>query len=189
MRPDGSTKSSPKLPFDWKRLTDDDKQKLIDSALAAHATQNAFAAKERNAPPPPPPLANDDGTGGRARTAGGAGITRSACDPSGTLWVPLNYEVVSAKDIPDYYPPIRGGAVMADLDNHLWILPTTSAQSRNGELVYDVVNTKGELFQRVRMPVGRLIAGFGKSGVVYMVVGNKKDGFVLERTRLPVATR
>lgn len=181
LRPDGSRSSSPKLPFDWKAVTDEGKQKLIDSTLAVYAERNKFAEAARNAPPPPPPPMD----GSTQRQAGGAGITRAAYDAGGNLWVPANYEVVSAKEIPDYYPAIRQGAVMADLDNHLWVLPTTSAYSRNGELVYDEINTKGELFRRVRLPAGRIIAGFGADGVVYMLVGNKNSGFILERTRLP----
>jgi hypothetical protein len=49
------------------------------------------------------------------------------------------------------------------------VLPTTSAQSKGGELVYDIVNRKGELTQRVRLPEGRSIAGFGKGGTVYLM--------------------
>ena len=184
VRTDGSTFSTPKLPFDWKRVSDDDKKKLIDSAMAAHADQNALATATRNAPPPPPPPPIDPGGGGGQRTAGGAGVTHAAYDAGGTLWVPLDYQTVPLKDIPDYYPAIRAGAAKADLDNHLWVLPTTSAQSRNGELVYDVINTNGELFERVRMPAGRSVAGFGKNGVVYLLSGSKTTGFYLERTRL-----
>ena len=61
---------------------------------------------------------------------------------------------------------------------------SASAQSIAGELVYDVVNRKGELFQRVRMPVGRSIVGFGKGGVLYLANGNLTNGFVLERVRI-----
>lgn len=75
VRPNGSTNSTAKLPFDWKRLTDEDKQKLIDSAKAAHARQNTFADSVRRLPPPPPPML-DDAAGGRQRTGGGAGVTR-----------------------------------------------------------------------------------------------------------------
>jgi hypothetical protein len=184
VRPDGSTSSSPKLPFDWKRLTDGDKRKLIDSAMAAHAAQNALAQASRALPPPPPPPVDDSRGGSGQRSGGGAGISYAAYDGRGNLYLPLNYEVVQPKDIADYYPAIRKGAAMADLDNHLWILPTTSAQSRNGELVYDVVSSKGELIERVRVPAGRSIAGFGKGGVVYLQAGDKTNGFVLERTRL-----
>ena len=38
LTPDGKTKSTPKLPFDWKRLTDEDKQALIDSSRTAQET-------------------------------------------------------------------------------------------------------------------------------------------------------
>jgi hypothetical protein len=93
--------------------------------------------------------------------------------------------VIPLSEVADYYPPIRPGAAMPDLDGNLWILPTTSKQSQHGELVYDIVNTKGELFERVRLPVGRLVAGFGKGGVVYMTSGDRTTGFFVERTRLP----
>jgi hypothetical protein len=51
--------------------------------------------------------------------------------------------------------------------------------------VYDVVNPKGA-FHRVRFPVGRSLLGFGKDGAVYMLAGDKTNGFWIEKTRLPV---
>jgi hypothetical protein len=88
-------------------------------------------------------------------------------------------------DVNDYYAPIRSGAALADLDDRLWILPTLSKQSKAGELVYDVVSREGTLLERVRVPAGRYIVGFGRGGVVYMAVGNLTSGFTLERTKLP----
>ena len=189
VHPDGSRTSSGKLPFDWKRLTDDDKQKLVDSARAA---QEAMAAGRGAAPPP-----GADG-GGRGRGGGGggggavgaAGVGLRSGGPGGggvpptieTAYLPL-------QQITDYYPPIRPGAATADRDGNLWVLPTTSGQSQSGELVYDVINTKGELFQRVRLPAGRSIAGFGPGGVIYMMSGDRTAGFFLERTRLTSGTR
>jgi hypothetical protein len=79
---------------------------------------------------------------------------------------------------------IRPGAAIADLDGNLWILPPGSALSPDDALVYDVVSGRGELFQRVRVPAGRSVAGFGKGGVVYLVAGDRTNGFHLERTRL-----
>jgi len=66
----------------------------------------------------------------------------------------------------------------------LWILPSTSAQSVAGELVYDVINRKGELLYRVRLPVGRSISGFAPGGIVFLINGSIKNGFTLERARL-----
>ena len=97
-------------------------------------------------------------------------------------------EFVSPAEIVDYYPPMRPGASKADRDGHVWIVTATSAQSLKGELVYDVVNAKGELFQRVRLPLGRSIAGFGPNGVVYLMNGSLGKGFVLERTFLDRAS-
>ena len=82
--------------------------------------------------------------------------------------------------------PLRTEAVKADADGNLWILPTTSAQSKHGELVYDVVNNRGVLTHRVRMPLERSIAGFGKGGVVYLMYrdADPKIGWTLERTNI-----
>jgi hypothetical protein len=87
-------------------------------------------------------------------------------------------------EIADYVPAIRNGAAKPDLEGNLWVLTTTTAQSQNGELVYDVVNNKGELTHRVRLPVGRSVAGFGKGGVVYLQSGDRTNGFTLEKTNL-----
>ena len=74
-----------------------------------------------------------------------------------------------------------------DCDGNVWILPTTSAQSLGGELVYDVVNPKQGLVRRVRLPLGRSIAGFGKRGVVYLQAGSIRGSFTIERTTVPGA--
>ena len=167
--PTGVVTSSPKLPFDWKRLTDDDKQRLIDSTRVARETAQKRIDSAYNA---------GGSAGGSRGGRGGGGEGPPPTAPQTILVFPPLSEIV------DYYPPIRRGAAMSDLDGNLWILPTSSAQSRNGELVYDVVNVKGD-FHRVRLPVGRSIAGFGKGGVVYLQSGDKTNGFYLERTRLP----
>ena len=215
IRPDGTRSSSPKLPFDWKRLTDDDKQKLVDSARTA-MDKAAADAKAAGANPMAATMgavagaATGGGAGGgggggagmeiRVMTmAGGAGgggggdrgMSIGAPGPGGATPSMQNFnmgapqiEFVPLKEIADYYPAIRSGATKADLDGNLWILPTTSARSKAGELVYDVVNNRGELFQRVRLPVGRSIAGFGHNGVIYLMYRDIAVGWFLERTKI-----
>lgn len=203
IHPDGRKSSTAKLPFDWKRLTDEDKQALIDSARTAQEKQ-AAAAKAAAANPSLAPRSSDGGggggemrmtivmaggpTGGGASMNGGGGgaapMTFSSGGPGGPGNITMKTEFVPLKEIADYYPAIRQGAAKADLDGNLWILPTTSAQSKAGELVYDVLNTKGELFQRVRLPVGRSIAGFGHDGVVYLMHRDPATGWYLERTKI-----
>lgn len=198
IRPDGTTASSPKLPFDWKRLTDEDKQRLVDSARTA--IEKADADRKANAGKPG--AATGSGVAAAAGAAGmemtvvrmvgssGGGGGMSIGAPGGggpptTFTMPTpTLEFVPFKEMPDYYPAIRNGAARADLDGNLWILPTTSAQSKAGELVYDVVNNRGELTHRVRLPVGRSIAGFGHDGVVYMMYRDAATGWYLERASI-----
>jgi len=99
--------------------------------------------------------------------------------------LPLKFEFVMAavSEVGDYLPPVRPGAAMADFKGNLWILPTTSDASRAGELVYDVVNGGGKLTQRVRMPVGRSVAGFGPGGVIYLMAP-ESGRWVVERATI-----
>lgn len=171
IHPDGSMTSSPKLPFDWKRLSDEDKQHLVDSI----STQVA-ARLGRAMAPPPAGTPQGDQTPGLRR--------RADAPPADRPPMPTEYVAPDLKDIFDYYPPLRQGAVKPDMDGNVWILPATSAQSKNGELVYDVVNAKGN-FHRVRVPLGRSIVGFGKGGIVYLQSGDVTNGFYIEKVRVP----
>ena len=160
--PDGSKRSTPKMPFDWKALSEGDKQALIDSSRAAEEKALAdkkLAQKNRNG-------ANLDDT---------PRGTAPSLDPI--------FEFVPLTDIADYYPAIRYGAAKADAENNVWILPTVSAQSKSGELIYDVVNNQGQLIYRVRIPVNRSIAGFGPNGTVYLMYRDDAKVWHLERTR------
>jgi hypothetical protein len=176
VHPDGTKSSTEKLPFDWKRLTDTDKQRLVDSARVVWDSLMAIRNKRVNTPIRGSEVGGD-ASAGRTRSNGGA----AAPGQQGSI---QRMEFVPLSEIPDYYPPIHRNAAIADMDGNLWILPTTSAQSQRGELVYDVVNPKNGLFQRVRMPVGRSIAGFGKGGVVFLQSGDRTNGFYLERVRI-----
>jgi hypothetical protein len=147
---DGTRASTPKMPFDWRRLTEDDKVHLIDSMRVLEARYQVMSDSmnaARGLPPrAPSPLANQ-------------------------TYVPPN-------EIPDYYPPIRQGAAKADRDGNLWILPATSLSARGG-LLYDVVNRRGEVFERVQLPPSCALAGFAPGGVVYLGCG-----LTLQRTHV-----
>ena len=208
-------RSGAKLPFEWKHLTDDDKQRLSDSLRAAQdpLLANGYPAAEASLRGPmscTPPDGGRGIPGGSGAGRGSRGGSESGGPPppdNGKCFqrlrttpplvgapmyqrppMPPLADIFRASPVPDYAPPTGVSATMADLDDNVWILPRTSALSRRGELVYDVVNAKGELFERVRVPLGRAIAGFGKGGVVYLTSGNMKDGYYLERSRLPAGS-
>lgn len=193
IRPDGSTASTAKLPFDWRQLNDADKQRIIDSTRARldaelqdgtimeQADRVEIIRRGGSAPPMP-------GTGRPPATRTGRGGQAAGTGPSFFGFTLLPRDSTSVDQIADYYPPLRMGAVLADLDDRLWILPTTSKASLHGELVYDVVDAHGALIERVRAPLGRLIVGFGLNGAVYLMSGSRATGFSLERSVLPKGT-
>ncbi len=176
--PDGTKRSAPKLPFDWQRLTDEDKIAFIDSVKAARERMLASG--------------NAGGAGGAAGAMGGGGgmvqqmiVTRQGpgggggAPPDGMRTPQVSF--VPPDQLPDYKPPFFAGAVRADADGKLWIR-TIPTKAIPGGPVYDVVDDKGELVERVQVPAGRAIVGFGPGGVVFMTA-REGDRTVLERAR------
>ncbi len=192
MSPDGTHRSSPKMAFDWKRLSDEQKVALIDSvkairdrAAAANPGQgNAMAAA----------FGAVLGTGGGA--GGGAGgaapqvvmrfESRGGGGPPGGGGAPqimapqINY--VSPTELPDYQPAFFATSAKADDDGNIWIR-TIPTKPTPGGAVYDVVNAKGDVEDRVQIPENRTIVGFAQGGVVILAVreGNTTK---LERARV-----
>jgi hypothetical protein len=248
---DGTWSSSPKLPYDWQRMTDEDKQAMVDSIKMAQyrSSMNGYLtslirwvnqykksypegvkAPEGYTVPPalqkgwilPPgasfpenyiygcapgetptiipapgadtvtaPQAGVDATPsgisaprppqGRPSCIPGPTLrTRGTVPPMPTLRAP---SVLDPSDLPDYRPPLAaGGAVRADEDGNLWIHPVERKPIPGGP-VYDVVNREGELVNRLQLPQGYVLAGFGKGKVVYLATRDR-GGIHLARVRL-----
>jgi hypothetical protein len=190
--PDRKVTAGPKIPFDWQRLSDEDKTKIIDSTrtafeaqraaqIAANALANPEAAKAdsaRNAAASGRQRATADGGGNVNIVVQGRGGGPGPSGPIGFTLPPLQF--VTPSEMPDYRPVFRQGASRGDAEGNLWI--RTSNVSGNGT-EYDVIDNKGELKDRVLVPPGRVIAGFGPGGMVYMGV---LDGMTtrLERAKL-----
>ncbi|MEP6763478.1 MAG: hypothetical protein ABJB66_04155 [Gemmatimonadaceae bacterium] len=180
---DGRISSTGKTPFDWKRLTDDDKRRMIDSARVRDSLETETRLSIQRAAEARAKAAGRVSNASTASGRGGGEPNAFTSNRPGGLPI-MQTKYVALSEMPDYLPPVRNGALRGDADDNLWILPTTSAQSQRGELVYDVVNRKGELFERVRIPLGRVIAGFGQGGIVYLTSGSIKGGFHLERAKI-----
>ena len=94
----------------------------------------------------------------------------------------MDLSIVPDSEFPQFWPPIQPGSVLADLDGHIWILPTTSTNAANG-FTYDVVNRKGEVIERVQLPKDHVLVGFGPHNVVYLTKADGKATY-LERALL-----
>jgi hypothetical protein len=175
---DGRWVETGKIPYHWERLDDDAKARVIDSTRAeAEKTRDALKkAIESN-----PGNANEMATA--AGLPGVMVISKNLGDgengtPTQEISVPVT-KLVDAKQIADYRPVFRMGAVRADAEGNLWVRTTTPSASG---AIYDVINGKGTLVDRVQVPFGRVVSGFGP-GVVYMGVLDA-HGARLERAKI-----
>ncbi len=101
---DGTRRTSPKMAFDWKRLSDEQKQFKVDSMKAL--VEKQLASRPAVTIPTPD----------------GPRQMKTAID-----FMPLS-------TMADYEPPVSPGSVKADLKGNLWIVPRTSAGANGGVL-------------------------------------------------------
>ena len=68
----------------------------------------------------------------------------------------------------DYRPPFPTNAVRADGDGNLWVRINTAKPVQGGS-IFDIINGEGVLVDRIQVPTGFTIAGFGAGKIVYAV--------------------
>ncbi len=199
--PDGTLTSSPKLPYEWQRLSDDDKQMVVDSARAAIEKQRAEAQRLVDGAGGPaaffqgggaaivmtmgmaggePPQRVAAGTAAAAAPAGGQRGGGPGGGPGGGFRIP-NVNMIPANELPDYRPPFGQQSALGDLDGNLWVRTTAPAQ--NGGALYYVISRNNEIIDRIELPQGRILAGFGKGGLIYLGFRDAEAKAYLEVTR------
>jgi len=175
---DGSKTSSAKIPFEWQRLSDEDKVAFIDSVKAARERMGANAPMvaapggqqvvQGGGPPPGAGMGEQRVMIFGGPPGGDGGRGRGNAPASGMTMVP-QLKFVEPSELPDYKPVFLNGFVRADMDGNVWVR-TIPTKAIAGGPVYDVINRKGELVERVQIPAGRNIAGFGANGAVYLTM-------------------
>lgn len=160
--PNGSMTTSPKIPFSWERLTDEAKIAFIDSAKVA--IEKARASARSDGAQPGTMTVTSGGNTSVTSVGPGPGPGPGGVAPGGPL-PPLN--MILPSELPDYKPAFAPGSTRADAEGNLWI---RTSQNVNAIPVYNVINRKGELIDRVQLPQNRVLAGFGPGGVVYLAV-------------------
>jgi hypothetical protein len=189
---DGTTTSAAKVPFDWQRLTDSAKVAVIDSTRAAMERQRATmiaggpgAGGQRvtiggpgggpggpggpgpEGPGGPMPMIIIRGGEAAPPQRGGAPGAAPAGDAFRSGPPPLTF--VQPSELPDYRPAFTNGSVRADMEGKLWVRVMPSRPASAGP-EYDVIDRTGKLVDRVSLPAGTVIAGFGAGGTVYLGV-------------------
>lgn len=169
--PDGTKTSTPKIPFDWQRLTDEDKVAFIDSLKVARARQDSanptggggtnLGGAAGGGGGTPQIVVNFGGGGGGGRRPGPGGAPAANRRPQ------INF--VPPSELPDYKPAFFAGSTKADAQGRLWVrtIPTKKIE---GGPVYDVIDRKGALVDRVQVPANTTIAGFAADGGVYLAL-------------------
>ncbi|NCW44277.1 MAG: hypothetical protein EBV77_02050 [Gemmatimonadaceae bacterium] len=168
----GAKRSGPKIAFDWKRLTDDDKVRLADSVKALLDKQ--AAANPGQGAAMATAFGNMMGGGAAAGAPRMQVMIRAEGGPPGAggptrapqVSAP-KINVVSPSQLPDYQPPFFATSTRADADGNLWVLTIPTKPQPAGS-VYDVINGKGDVTERVLIPEGRTVLGFGPGGIVYL---------------------
>jgi len=112
----------------------------------------------------------------------GDGAARAAGPAAGASMQLPPLTMIPASELPDYRPAFTSGSARGDLDGNLWVR-TTSPVGNNGP-VYFVINRKAEVIDRVQLPAGRLVAGFGPNGMIYLAVRDADGNARLERATI-----
>jgi hypothetical protein len=194
---DGVRTVGDKIPYEWQRLTDEDKIAFIDSTKAAMARLRAGgtaggAAGDAGAGGGPGAapmqmifMRPRDGGGPPPGAGGGGGQPQVAIagpPPAGGGMQPPT--LVSPSELPDYKPVFGPGAVRADADGRVWVR-TIPTKPTPGGAVYEVIDRSGKLVDKVQVPAATTIVGFGAGGVVYLGMRDTK-GVHVQRGRLTV---
>jgi hypothetical protein len=153
IRPDGSHASTPKVPFPWKPLTDAEKKALMDSVRFVSDTARSNQ---------------------KARI-----LARFQGNEASAPQLP-GIEYPAPSELPDYIPPFTLNSTHADFGGVLWI---KTSEILNGRPVYYLVNQNGTLIDRVQIPKGRVIAGFGSNDTIYLAYIDPV-GIRMERARV-----
>jgi hypothetical protein len=173
---DGTHRSGAKIAFDWQRLSDEDKTAIIDSVRKVREEQRANpGAAGGGAGAAASAAAAITGAGGGAvtisTTVDGPGGPRTVVGggpPPGAMQLPP-LVFVAPSEMTDYRPAFASGATRADAEGRLWVR-TVPTKPLVGGAEYDVIDGQGKLVDRVAIPKGTTIIGFGAGGIVYLGV-------------------
>jgi len=97
--------------------------------------------------------------------------------------------VMPANQLPDFKPPFNAASVRPDMDGNIWVRTNPARPVPGGANVFDVISREGKLVDRIELPRGHSLIGFGRNRVVFLSTRDA-SGIHLARIRLtPPAAR
>ena len=184
--PSGEVTRSAKVPYEWQRMSDEEKAAVIDTArtqMEAMRAEMTAQTKERVTGTAATPPATAGSERRNVVIMAGPGMGGAAGNTGAAVAQMPPVQFVSPSELPDYRPAIVAGTSRADPEGNVWVRTTLNAG--NGP-VYDVIDRSGRLVDRVQIPNGTQIVGFGPDGAVYLVAreGRLARTGKLERARV-----
>ncbi|HTR78189.1 MAG TPA: hypothetical protein VMH39_08770 [Gemmatimonadaceae bacterium] len=174
--PDGAVTSTPKIAHEWTPVTDSMKAAILDSVQRADSASMIVARARLDSMT----KASGRGNDGTFIVVDGVGLSSSG----GPAQMP---RYMDPDELPSYAPPfpqsdtLGASPVRADADGNLWIRVNLPKRPEGG-FVYDVVNRHGTLVDRIQIPGGTNLIGFGP-GVAYLI-SREGAGYKLARARI-----
>jgi len=81
------------------------------------------------------------------------------------------------------------GPARADVNGRIWLHegpPINGLPPGNGNRTYDIIDKTGQIVDRVQLPDGTMLAGFGPKGLVYLLALKNHMTATIERAILPL---
>jgi hypothetical protein len=91
--------------------------------------------------------------------------------------------VVDPKVLPDFKPPFQAASVRSDMDGNMWVRSNSAKPLAPGVNIFDVISREGQLVDRIQLPPGYSLVGFGRGRVVFLSMRDR-EGQHLARIRL-----
>lgn len=188
----GEQSTTGKVPYEWQRLDEDGKMALLDSARKAMEEVRERAQSQMAAGGPVttvgpggggagPEIAFRMGAASAAPPARGGGAPGAPGATRARMELPP-INMIPADSLPDYRPAFTAGSARGDMDGNLWV--RTTSPVGNAGPIYFIIDTKGEVIDRVQLPEGRLLVGFGRNGDVYLAVRDADGNARVERAKI-----
>jgi hypothetical protein len=175
--PDGRPLPATQLTYPWRKISDDLRARILDSAntgrrRAYDSVVAKRAADSARTGSPPMILQTQIGS-----DSGAVPVQRMVPAPP-----PRAPQYLHERAIPSYYPPTTGRRqVLADADNNVWI--RIAALTTPDASVWEIVNREKGVVDRVRIPTNLTVAGFGPGGFVYLLARDA-GSVTIERVRV-----